>query len=351
MSPVTPHSHSHSPAPSPPAPSSRRQSPDQHVSMDVEYDVKKVLRGHGYRSLSKIASTLQGEIYKATHTKHQHVVIKVTDKKLHAKSIAVVDGQEISIQENIVDEIRILRWLTHHDAPSSMTRFIDYFHDEENIFLVMEDGGMDFFKFVAECHKLINSKVLSISEWQMAVQVLFKQMVEYVDWLHSEMNVCHLDISLENLLITDVFVMSEQGPNGEPQIYLSHNFQIKFCDFGLSTAFDGKDFRCNKYVGKTGYKAPRVYGKKKIFDARAADIWSLGIVFFMMTIGAPPFRRASMKEYGFELIIGGQMEELLESWGRMEYLTAPMLDLLQSMLQKESKRITMKELRNHPWLQ
>eukprot|EP01083_Nonionella_stella_P002979 8501_1 len=63
--------------------------------------------------------------------------------------------------------------------------------------------------------------------------------------LHSEMNVCHLGISLENLLITDVFVMSEQGPIGELQIYSSHcNFQIKFCDFGLSTAFDGKDFRC-----------------------------------------------------------------------------------------------------------
>lgn len=40
--------------------------------------------------------------------------------------------------------------------------------------------------------------------------------------------------------------------NGQQQIYLSHNFQIRFCDFGLATAFDGKDFRCNKYVGKTG---------------------------------------------------------------------------------------------------
>ena len=41
----------------------------------------------------------------------------------------------------------------------------------------------------------------------------------------------------------------------------------------------------------TGYKAPKVYGKREIFDARAADIWSLGIVLFMMIIGAPPFKR------------------------------------------------------------
>ena len=56
---------------------------------------------------------------------------------------------------------------------------------------------------------------------------------------------------MENLLISDVFVMSDTM-NGQQQIYLSHNFQIKFCDFGLATAFDGKDFRCDKYVGKTG---------------------------------------------------------------------------------------------------
>lgn len=63
----------------------------------------------------------------------------------------------------------------------------------------------------------------------------------------------YLDISLENLLISDVFVMSD-SMNGQQQIYLSHNFQIRFCDFGLATAFDGKDFRCNKYVGKTGIR-------------------------------------------------------------------------------------------------
>eukprot|EP00483_Globobulimina_turgida_P000249 UN00249 len=189
-----------------------------------------------------------------------------------------------------------------------MTRFIDYFQDEKNIFLVMEDGGMDFFKFVAECHKLICNKLLSITEWQSAIRVLFKQMVCFLDWLHNEMNICHMDISLENLLISNVFVMSDQH---DQQIYFSHNFEIKFCDFGLSEAFDGKDFRCNKFVGKTGYKAPKVYGKSTIFDARLADVWSLGIVFFMIAIGAPPFKRPSKKELAFNLIMNGQMDELL----------------------------------------
>merc|ERR1712154_280772 len=183
--------------------------------------------------------------------------------------------------------------------------------------------------------RLINQGLLSLNEWQCAIRVLFKQMVDFLDWMHTKMGVCHLDISLENLLIMDVFVMSDQGIDGKQQIYLSHNFQIKFCDFGLSAAFDKKDFRCNKYVGKTAYKAPKVYGKRKIFDARAADIWSLGVVLFMMTIGAPPFARPSRKEYGYQMVMSGQLVQLLQGWNRLHYVTTPMLDLLSRMLQKE----------------
>lgn len=61
------------------------------------------------------------------------------------------------------------------------------------------------------------------------------------------------DISLENLLISDVFVIPVQHREGaHPKVRFSRHFKIKFCDFGLATLFDGKDFRCNKYVGKPG---------------------------------------------------------------------------------------------------
>ena len=66
----------------------------------------------------------------------QNVVIKVTDKVLHSKSVTVVKGKEIVVQENIVDEIHILSWLTRHNPPPAMTRFIEFFEDEANIFLV-----------------------------------------------------------------------------------------------------------------------------------------------------------------------------------------------------------------------
>jgi len=118
---------------------------------------------------------------------------------------------------------------------------------------VMEDGGMSLFEFTTKCHKMITLGWLSIGEWQAAVRTLFRQMVEFVDWMHSKMNICHLDISLENLLISDVFVSpQQQGNGGAIKMHFSPNMTVKFCDFGLATMFDGKDFQCNKYVGKCG---------------------------------------------------------------------------------------------------
>ena len=47
--------------------------------------------------------------------------------------------------------------------------------------------------------------------------------------------------------------------------------------------YDGNtDFNSRKYVGKTIYKAPEVYAKREIFDARLADCWSLGVAMFCM---------------------------------------------------------------------
>ena len=116
----------------------------------------------------------------------------------------------------------------------------------------------------------------------------------------------------------------------------------------------------------SAYQAPKVHEMKHLFDARAADIWSLGVVLFMLIVGAAPFlrfvifpeinsifgshfvyflvRRPVRSEFGYEKIADGKLAELLKSWNRLHYVTEPMLDLLTRMLQKEESRITMKDI-------
>jgi len=121
-------------------------------------------------------------------------------------------------------------------------------------------------------------------------------------------------------------------------------------DFGLAVMFDGKDFKCNRYVGKCGYQAPKVHAGK-LFDARAADMWSLGVVLFMLTVGSAPFKRPVRSEFGYHMIADGKIVHLLSCWHRLGYVTQPMLEVLYRLLRTdEAKRINAKGVLDHPWL-
>ncbi len=228
------------------------------------YNLREKLIEKGYMYVSKISETLQGEVFRAkiinSHNGYsnyfrkyrKNVVIKATNRKLHSKAIAVRNITEIKIYENIEREIRILKYLSCCTNGNQnlnqlyMSRYIDSFADEKNIILVQEDCEMPFFDFVSQCHNLIQIGALPISEYQRIIKILFKQMATFINWLHNEMNVCHLDISLENLQILNVskvFVAAKVNT-----VYFGDDvkLQIKFIDFGLAKIFDGKDFRCTK---------------------------------------------------------------------------------------------------------
>eukprot|EP01083_Nonionella_stella_P296363 1006815_1 len=113
------------------------------------YDLKNSLRSNGYEFQKVMQSTLQGQIIKVKRTENNSdLVIKIANKKLFNKRITIVDNKEIHIEENILSEKDILQFLTTSNNPSPyMTNYIDYFDDEENHFLVMENGGVSLFNF------------------------------------------------------------------------------------------------------------------------------------------------------------------------------------------------------------
>jgi len=171
--------------------------------------------------------------------------------------------------------------------------------------------------------------------------------VEFVRWMHVKMKVVHLDISLENMLIKHNKFKSD----GNGGIRLSRKMQVKICDFGLAEYFcNGNEsgFACSKYVGKTHYKAPKVYGKRNVFDARKADVWSLGVSFFMMMVGAPPYKLPLESDDHFPMIEKNDVMAILRRWGRENYIDETAEHLLNRMLcVEESERIDTETLCAH----
>lgn len=91
------------------------------------------------------------------------------------------------------------------------------------------------------------------------------EIMSAVEFLHKY-NICHRDIKLENVLLTD-------------------DFHCRLCDFGFATIATN-EITSGK-VGSYGYTAPEVM-TQKTYNGKKADIWSLGILIYMMFSSSIP---------------------------------------------------------------
>merc|ERR1712228_80227 len=256
-------------------------------------------------------------------------------------------GKKIAIKEDIVAEAKMLEQFHANSPPASLIGFYGFFEDSHSYYLCMERGGTDYFDFIVKCHDMISNNKLSLNEWRKQCKFMFAQMIQFVNWMHTKMSCAHLDISLENILIRPT-------ARYDAETKTLKSCYIKFIDFGLVSKFDIENnphWKCKKFVGKTHYKAPKVYGKKEEFCANKADIWSLGVCLVMMIVGAPPYNKPVDKDITFQYVKYKQIAKLLQEWGRIKYVTSNLHDLLTRMLCfDESERITMAELVKHPWI-
>ena len=248
----------------------------------------------------------------------------------------------------------------------------------------MEDGGASLFHFVENAHKWIKAKVLDIPHWIEVVKVIFKQMIECIAFIHSK-NICHFDISLENFVINNVNadcrVYGEAGKEIVESIQFELNdIQVKLCDFGtfffyifirfsisslficsmyflyvylqtgLAEGFKTNECKSNKYCGKRYYQSPEIVNGKKQFDAKKNDIWSVGVVLFMMLTHIVPWETADESNEAYKWMTNGFMKELLKHWGLLKFVNDDLLDLFKGIFRFEANRMSLKQIQMNKWM-
>ena len=88
-----------------------------------------------------------------------------------------------------------------------------------------------------------------------------------MEYLHKN-KITHRDLKLENILI-------------------NKDFNLKIADFGF--AYHGKNISClTEYKGTKTYMAPEML-ERKSYDGRKADIFSAGVIIFILVVGLFPF--------------------------------------------------------------
>ena len=103
---------------------------------------------------------------------------------------------------------------------------------------------------------------------------IFIQVVQGILYCQSK-NICHRDIKLENILLIKDDI-------------------VKIIDFGFAVKATKENYQ-KLFCGTISYMAPEIVNKEK-YIAQFSDIWSLGVLLFVMLFGRFPFRAKKQEE-------------------------------------------------------
>eukprot|EP00456_Euglypha_rotunda_P059638 TRINITY_DN49862_c0_g1_i1.p1 TRINITY_DN49862_c0_g1~~TRINITY_DN49862_c0_g1_i1.p1 ORF type:complete len:279 (+),score=19.68 TRINITY_DN49862_c0_g1_i1:183-1019(+) len=154
----------------------------------------------------------------------------------------------------------------------------------------------------------------------------FRQICLGVNFLH-ENSICHLDLSLENILLTE-----KDG--------------VKICDFGV--AKKGRFFSSSKKnPGKLGFMCNEIF-RHCSYDGQKADVWSAGVILWILIVGAPPYVTPASTDERFKTIMSGKsgISKLLSLW-KITWFPTDAIDLLSHIFCPESSRYTMDQVLKH----
>ncbi|EPS61861.1 hypothetical protein M569_12931, partial [Genlisea aurea] len=200
----------------------------------------------------------QGSFAKVHHARNlesgQSVAVKIIDKDRIMK---------VGLIDQIKREISTMRLVRH----PNVVELHEVMATRAKIYFVMEYvRGGELFNRVAQGRLRED-----------AARRYFQQLIAAVDFCHSR-GVYHRDLKPENLLL------DEFG-------------NLKVSDFGLSALVDSKaqDGLLHTTCGTPAYVAPEVIHRKG-YDGEKADVWSCGVILFVLLAGYLPFQDSNLME-------------------------------------------------------
>ena len=155
-----------------------------------------------------------------------------------------------------------------------------------------------------------------------------QQLVDVVSYMQSK-DVVHRDLKLENIMVDE-------------------NLNLVLGDFGFAT-FRNID-RLSSYRGTKTYMAPEIKDGKT-YNGKQTDMFSLGVILFIIVQCLFPFAEARADDYYYKLLLSGNLEKYWEKTSGSS-LSPEFKDLVLRMLSHDpSQRLTIEEVAQHPWMQ
>merc|ERR1712228_747178 len=242
-------------------------------------------------------------------------VTRKKDKAEFALKMIKKAGKSKEDLEALQREIAILAKLSH----ANVVALMDWCETKKRIYMVVQfcDGG-DVFE------RILKQKTFSEKE---AAHVV-RKVAEGLEHVHLN-NIIHRDLKPDNLM----YLTKDPESN------------IMIIDFGL--AGDCTDAPLTTPCGTAHYVAPEVLSSKP-YNSKA-DIWSLGVIIYMLLCGFPPFFDAQGNQKRlYKLIKLGKYRFPTPYW---DYVSEQAKDLIKNLLQLDPvKRYSAKQVLKHKWI-
>ncbi|VDD81599.1 unnamed protein product [Mesocestoides corti] len=255
------------------------------------YDLGPTI-GRGHYAVVKVAQhVFTGE----------KVAVKVIDKtKLDAPS-----------REHLFQEVVCMKLVQH----PNVVRLYEVIDTVNKLYLILElgDGG-DLYDYIMK-HEHGLSETLA--------KRYFRQIVTAISYCHN-LHVVHRDLKPENV------------------VFFEQLGVVKLTDFGFSNQFvPGKQL--DTFCGSLAYSAPEILLGTK-YDAPKVDIWSLGVILFMLVCGRLPFEEANDSE---------TLTKIMDCEYQLPpHLSPQCCSLISRLLIRDpAKRATLEEVLQDEWLQ
>lgn len=164
----------------------------------------------------------------------------------------------------------------------------------------------------------------------------FKQLINAISACHDK-NICHRDIKIENLLLDD-------------------KFNLKLCDFGFATEIKDNKSEFISLQGQLGtsfYMAPEMYFKRggssndlSRHRGDQVDIFSSGVVLYVLITGKFPFSRANTSDSHFKYLYTENEKDKFWQTKNMNFFPLSAKELVSKMLTPNpDERITIEEIK------
>ncbi|XP_064144970.1 serine/threonine-protein kinase SIK2 isoform X2 [Loxodonta africana] len=225
-------------------------------------------------------------------------------------AIKIIDKSQLDTVnlEKIYREVQIMKMLDH----PHIIKLYQVMETKNMLYLVTEYAkNGEIFDYLAN-HGRLNESEARRKFWQI---------LSAVDYCHGR-KIVHRDLKAENLL-------------------LDNNMNIKIADFGFGNFFKSGELLAT-WCGSPPYAAPEVFEGQQ-YEGPQLDIWSMGVVLYVLVCGALPFDGPTLPVL---------RQRVLEGRFRIPYFMSEDCEhLIRRMLVLDpSKRLTIAQIKEHKWM-